>query len=369
MKHQFAVLGLGHWYSAYPLIGAIQSLPDTQVKWIVDENIGQARQTARMFSVERHSADYMDALLDPEVDAVLIATPTYLHEQLAVDAARHKKHILLGKPVARTLASAERIRQAVKQSGVTLLGYGAGPNPTDPLIQLVREGTVGTPYAVTSSFRARLPLRAPGDTDPGWFVDSGKASGGAFIDHAIYMATRMRALFDSPAKSVYARMRKMARPELQVEDYGVAIIEYESGALATVESSFGATEYSQTALVLSATQGEIGITDDELRITRGRESRITKLTGPNPVLLTIADVMRDPFGARETGYYQSVIQEFVDVIDHGAPSLNTLENGIEGLMVCLAAYKSLEIGQPVALPLKEDVDVQSIMGRLDVFHG
>lgn len=369
MEHRFAILGLAHWYSAYPLAGAIRTMPGVGLGWIVDENPAQAREAAQLFGAQNWSVSYRDALDDPDVDMVLITAPTDQYERLAVASACANKHILLCKPVARTLGEARRIQSAVEQHGVTLIGYGAGPNPTDPLIRLAREGTIGKAYAVTSSYRARLPLRAPGDPDPGWFVDPTRAAGGAFIDHAIYMVTRMDAIFQSPAKSVYARMRKMARPDLGVEDYGVAIIEYESGALATIESTFGATEYSQNNLTLTGTEGEISISGDELRIIDARSTSTFELAGPNPALLPVEKLSHDPFGARDGDLYSSVIQEMVDVVDHGATTLNSLKSGIRGLEVCLAAYKSMETGLPVPLPLREDVDMQSILGRLDVFHG
>ena len=123
---------------------------------------------------------------------------------------------MISKPLARTLAGADRIIQAVRENGVIMTGIGAGPNPTDPVMQLVSKGVIGRPYAATSSCRARTPLKAPGCTDVGWFKDASKASGGAFVDHAIYAATRLQMIFDSKVESVYARMGKMVHKDWDV---------------------------------------------------------------------------------------------------------------------------------------------------------
>lgn len=169
-------------------------------------------------------------------------------------------------------------------------------------------------------------------------------------------------------------MKKMAHPEFSVEDYGIAIIEYESGATVTIESTFGATEYTQNNVIVTGTEGEISIDDEELRITGSQEAykvpKITKLQGKNSVYLTVDDYF-NPFGA-QMGVAEmaaAILQELIDVIDNGLESLNTIESARDGLEICLAAYKSVETGAPVELPLKEDVDVKSILAKVGVFNG
>lgn len=91
------------------------------------------------------------------------------------------------------------------------------------------------------------------------------------MDHAIYAATRLQMIFDSKVESVYARMGKMVHKDWDVEDYGIAILTYENGAIATIESTFGATEYTVNNFLLTGTEGEIQVDDDTLKITGSKD--------------------------------------------------------------------------------------------------
>lgn len=369
-KHTVAIIGLGHWYWAYPIMGAIKTRKDADIKWLVGENEKQAKEVSAFFNIPNCSLDYMDALKDEDVDVVVITTTTNLYEKIAVDAAAYKKDILIGKPVARTLAGADRIAAAVEKHGVKLVGYGAGPDPHDPIYTQVQEGKIGKPYAAVSSFRGRLPLQAPGDANPGWYCDADFAAGGAFIDHAIYAATRLGAIFDSRAVSVYAQMGKMVFQKYNVEDYGVAIIRFENGAIATIESTFGVTEYPQSSIVVTGDGGEISIVGNQLRLVgkgeAGQNPRITIMEDRYYVRRTL-DEYADPF-SRDNGGARAIVDELFDVIDNGKETLNNIQNARAGLEICLAAYKSVETGMPVSIPLSEDVDVPSILSNLQTLN-
>ena len=365
-QHKIAILGLEHWYWAYPIAGAVSAMKDAELTYVIGEDEEQTQKTADLMRAKHWGTDYRIALEDPEVDIVVIMPTTNRHEELAIAAANAKKHILISKPLARTLAGADRIIQAVRENGVIMTGIGAGPNPTDPVMQLVSKGVIGRPYTATSSCRARTPLKAPGCTDVGWFKDASKASGGAFVDHAIYAATRLQMIFDSKVESVYARMGKMVHKDWDVEDYGIAILTYENGAIATIESTFGATEYTVNNFLLTGTEGEIQADDDTLKITGSKEPykvpQITRTLPRNPVYLTLEDYA-NPFNTQADAG-TAMIKELIDVIDNGAVSLNTPENARIGLEICLASYLSLKTGTAVKLPLTEDVDVPAILAEV-----
>lgn len=369
-KHTVAVIGLGHWYWAYPIMGSIKTRDDVELKWLIGEEETQGKKASSFFNIPNFSLNYMDALEDKDVDIAIITTTTNLYEEIAVAAAKSKKNILIGKPIARTLAGADHIAEAIEKYHVKLVGYGAGPDPNDPLFQCIKNGKIGKPYAAISSFRGRLPLQAPGNSDPGWFCDSRYAAGGAFIDHAIYAATRLSAVFESRAVSVYAQMSKMMYQKYNVEDYGIAIIRYENGSIATIESTFGATDYPQSSIVVSGDKGEISIIGNQLRIVgseeTGQNPQITVMEEPYYVHKALDEYV-DPF-SRDNGGARAIVNELFDVLDNQKESLNNIQNARAGLEICLAAYKSVELGVPVELPLKEDVDVPTILSKIPVFE-
>jgi len=363
---RIAIIGLDHWYWAMGSARAVALNPETELAAIVANDRDQAKATASVYGAEWWGIDSAPVLADPQIDAVVITGTTASHDELATQAAAAGKHILIGKPISRTLTGADRIIQAARSNDVRLVCFGAGPNPGDPVKALVDQDIIGEPYAVTSSVRAIVPLRAPGVAEPGWFVDATQAAGGAFIDHAIYAAAMLGMFFGSTVESVHAEMRKMVHKEWTVEDWGVAFLRYKNGAMGTVESTFGHTPYGINMMVVTGPKGEIERRGAQITMTTqgppyNNPHTINRLP-PNPFYRTIEDHRAPAIG--NAAVAADMITEFVEVIRTGRETLNSPEAAREGLEVCLAAYKSVEIGAPVRLPLVGDVDVPAILARL-----
>ena len=102
---------------------AIQLAPSVQLWSVLSRNMSRAREFAKSHAAcsTEPAHDTLDSLLsDPELHAVLIATPDRLHCSQAVAAAEAGKHVLLEKPIATTLEDARAIVDACEQNGVTL---------------------------------------------------------------------------------------------------------------------------------------------------------------------------------------------------------------------------------------------------------
>jgi predicted dehydrogenase len=86
---------------------------------VCDVNQKVARDMAKALGAP-HAASYEELLQNPEVEAVLISTPHHLHRPMAVQAAEARKHVMVEKPVANSLAEAEEMIRACKANGVLL---------------------------------------------------------------------------------------------------------------------------------------------------------------------------------------------------------------------------------------------------------
>ncbi|HOU11653.1 MAG TPA: Gfo/Idh/MocA family oxidoreductase [Anaerolineae bacterium] len=100
----FSIGMIGAGMIAKSHIKCLQKEPRASVTWVCDVNETAARAAAEEFQIPHVSADYKDILADPAVDAVLIATPPFLHAEIFGAALAAGKHVLVEKPLAVTPA-------------------------------------------------------------------------------------------------------------------------------------------------------------------------------------------------------------------------------------------------------------------------
>ena len=117
-----AVLGLGHWYSAFGLARALAEYPGATLVAAAWRDPAQLAAFAETFGVAAYgSAEYLFAR--EEVDIVHIAAPVVEIPDLAMRSAAAGKHIVLGKPMAMTVEQADRMVQAVDKAGVVCMPF------------------------------------------------------------------------------------------------------------------------------------------------------------------------------------------------------------------------------------------------------
>src|SRR5690606_33889428 len=128
-----------------------------------------AAEAAQELELERAWTDVDAVLEDPAVDGVVITTPTFTHEELAVKAARAGKHILCEKPMALTLAAADRMIAAAREAGVHLqMAFMRRFSPEFRAArQQIHEGTIGELMQVRSLTRGRSEERRGGNEGSG----------------------------------------------------------------------------------------------------------------------------------------------------------------------------------------------------------
>jgi predicted dehydrogenase len=117
-----AIIGAGHW--GPNLIRNFHNHQTSEVAWVVDRDPARLALTGQRHPDIRVAADPAPALADPTVDAVVVATPTTTHYQLAADALRAGKHVLVEKPMATTAAEAEELcEMAARGCRVLMVGH------------------------------------------------------------------------------------------------------------------------------------------------------------------------------------------------------------------------------------------------------
>lgn len=116
---RIAVIGAGHW--GPNLIRNFDNKQTSEVAWVVDRDAERLRQVVERFPGVRPSADPGDAIGDPGVDAVVIATPTATHHAICEAALRGGKHVFVEKPITANAEQAEQLCQMADEGKLILM--------------------------------------------------------------------------------------------------------------------------------------------------------------------------------------------------------------------------------------------------------
>jgi predicted dehydrogenase len=156
----FGLIGLGYW--GPNLLRVLAEMPDARVKWICDLDRQRLERFGRRYPASKQTTEIDLLLDDPEVDAVVIATPVFTHFALASKALRAGKHTFVEKPLASSAAEAgQLLRLAESEDRVLMCGHTFVYSPPVRLVKsLLDRGELGDVFFVSSS-RVNLGLHQP----------------------------------------------------------------------------------------------------------------------------------------------------------------------------------------------------------------
>jgi predicted dehydrogenase len=178
---------------------SIAALPDLALAGVYSRTLPACEPITRRYGGTMH-ADLDSFLRDPQIDAVIVATPHPSHAELAIKALAAGKHVLVEKPMATSLADAARIRQAAERSGRVLMAlpFDESP-PMQAAKRLMQSGAIGRVSSADAVLAHHGPVHAP------WFFDRREAGWGVLADLGIYLISQLTYLF-GPAESVCGRV-------------------------------------------------------------------------------------------------------------------------------------------------------------------
>ena len=220
-----------------------------EVVAIGSRDLDRARTAAADLGIARAHGSYEDLLADPDVDAVYVPLPNHLHAEWTIAAARAGKHVLCEKPLATTVADAERMIAACEDAGVVLMEafmYRLHPSWV-AVRELVASGRIGQLRAVPSWF-------SYWNDDPADIRNRLDAGGGALFDIGCYSVSLSRVLFGAEPTRVSAAL--LRDPELGVDVLTSAILTFDDG-LASFTCSTRAEDDQRVHIY--GTEGRISI--------------------------------------------------------------------------------------------------------------
>lgn len=222
----------------------------------VAEELDWARET---LGVPRLYADYAELLADPEIDAVVLVTPTTLHADQTSAALRAGKHVFVEKPLSLDVATCEAVEAVAREypDQVAMVGFVRRFDPSYARAKAaIDAGQLGRPFLVRS--------QTCDQNDPaGFFVRFAPSSGGIFMDCSVHDIDLARWMLGNPkAVRAFASGTIALHPGLADcgdVDNGLAIVEFEGGQRAVFYASRTLPHGHETTTEVIGTTGTVQI--------------------------------------------------------------------------------------------------------------
>ncbi|MDO8898432.1 MAG: inositol 2-dehydrogenase [Bacteroidales bacterium] len=230
-KINFGVIGAGRIGKVH-VATLVQKIVNAEVIIVADLNEESAKELCEQFEIPAQSNNYKDVINHPDVDAVVICSPTATHAQYLIEAAKAGKHVFCEKPLDLTIEKIREAMQVVEENGVKLMvGFNRRFDPNFSRIHtMVSEGKVGEPHILKITSRDPAP-------PPAQYV---AGSGGMFLDMTMHDFDMARYIAGSEVVEVYAKTAVLVDPAIgEAGDIDTAIVTltFENGAIGVIDNS------------------------------------------------------------------------------------------------------------------------------------
>ena len=264
-----AIIGTGIGAAVH--IPVFRQLEDTEIVAIASRRIERARELANRHRIGISSDDYREIVDHPDVDAVVIATPPYLHHTVAIAAIEAGKHVLCEKPMARNLAEARDMVNLARTAEVSaVVNHEYRYMPARRHVRtMIDEGFIGEPQSA-SIVVYRSSLTDPNGRPFSWLMEREKAggmlaaSGSHYIDLLRWWFGEIKAVAGLTATMVEHRhlpdSSEMAH--VDADDNFALMLRFQSGAIATVHVCATATTDAGEEITLSGSSGMLLLQGD-----------------------------------------------------------------------------------------------------------
>jgi predicted dehydrogenase len=335
-----AIVGLGRWGRALvnAVTGENENGSASELQFVLGTT--RTRGSAEAFCREKQITlvdSYDNILRDPDIDAVVLATPHSQHQAQALAAIAARKHVFVEKPLTLDLESAKRVAAAARTANLALaVGLNRRFHPSVcALRNRVRDGRLGTIVAMVAQHTTSTAQFIPLDN---WRTAPEEAPGGAFtatgvhsLDHMIEFAGRVRDVRCVTARYYPGR----------ADDTTTLMLQFESGASGLIFSSVAtATNYQFT---LYGTDGLGEISRPDLSHLRFVPASTTAPSGP---VQAPPDEILQFSGANAL---QAELNAFARAIRESKPYPVPIDEVLHGMAVFDSIVRSAQSGAIVAV--------------------
>jgi predicted dehydrogenase len=293
--------------------------------------------------------DYKEMLASGKIDAVIIATPHYLHPVIGIDAFRAGLNVLSEKPVGVYTKKIEELMQVARESGKTFgLMFNQRTNPAyQKMREIVQSGQLGAlkrcVWIITSWYRTQAYYNSGG-----WRATWAGEGGGVLINQCPHQLDLWQWIFGMPNK-IQAFCSFGKYHDIEVEDEVTAYAEYPNGATGVFITTTGECP-GTNRLEISGSKGKLVFENGKLKYTAlsmdDREYCYASQNAFKQIECKTEETVFENDGEQHLG----ILKNFTNHILNGEPLLAPGYDGIKELSISNAMLLSTWKNAPVSLP-------------------
>jgi predicted dehydrogenase len=320
---------------------AASELPDVRVAAVLGSNREKTRGLAEELGATGYDA--LEAFLTHRpMQAVLIGSPSGVHAEQAIAAARKGLHVLCEKPLDITTERVDALLAEVDRAGVKLGVMFQDRTKPDlrRLKALVDSGGLGRPLLASARVRWwRPPEYYAGSRWRGtWALDGG----GALMNQGVHTVDLLLWLMGD-VKRVQARTAT-ALHAIEVEDTAVAVLEFASGAVGTLEATTAAYPGYPRRLELTGTEGTVLVENDRI-VTADLRTPVEGLSSGKGD----ANALGSTHLVTDVSGHRALIEDFLRAVETGGRPVCDGREGRRSVELVQAIYRSARTGGSVAV--------------------
>ena len=308
-------------------------IPEAEITAVSDVIGENARRLAERFGIKKTSSDWHDVVTDPEVDAVLVCSPTPTHAEITVAALKAGKHVFCEKPVHTSVEKIMEVAKTAEETGKKLqIGFNRRFDHNHRKVQaLAWSGALGNIEII------KITSRDPEPPSPEYAA----SSGGLYIDMMIHDFDMAMFLAGSDVTEVYAAGTSLVDKRIgEAGDVDTAIVTltFANGALGVIDNSRRAAYgYDQRVEVF----GSLGMAADENDgDSTVRVSTAAGVTGDKPTFFFLERYMQS---------FTDELRQFIRAIREDTEVPVGIRAGLMSVVLAKAAKKSLDEHRPVKI--------------------
>jgi predicted dehydrogenase len=307
---------------------------------------GRTREKADRLAARVGAAAYdeLNRFLEHRpMDLVVIGSPSGLHAEHGIAAARQGLHVLIEKPIDVTTMAADRLIAEADRAGVTLGVIFQDRMKPDVrrLKALIDAGRLGAPILASASVRWHRPAEYYAAS--AWRGTRALDGGGALMNQGVHTVDLLLWLF-GPVRRVFGKAATRLHP-IEVEDTVVAVLEFASGAIGTLEAATSAYPGYPRRIELTGSEGTVRLEGDRLAaidLRKPAEGEVA--TDASPISIAASSPV-----VADASAHRAVLEDFIAAIARGVPPSCDGPQGRASVAVIEAVYRSSSTVQPIDL--------------------